>query len=136
MSTPTQSPASAKSALGRGLRSLLGLVVTFHLVALAWIFFRCESLAQAQLFLRGLFTWQTDTAARPVTFTRSEVDAALLLILLLVVLIDLPQAWAGHKHETMLRWPLWLRTAAFVVLGACILFVRNPGQVPFIYFQF
>jgi hypothetical protein len=122
----------------RVLLRLFGLAVTFHLVALAWIFFRCESLSQAQLYLRGMLGWtaDTDAGARLVAFSPSEIDAALLLMGLLVVGIDLPQAWSGHKHEVLLRWPLWLRVALMVVLGACILFARNPGQVPFIYFQF
>ncbi|SRR5260370_41201815 len=109
MSTTRHSPDSParrpSSGMRRGMLRLFSLLLTFHVVALAWIFFRCESLEKAQVFLRGLVAWQTDTdpGARPVTFSRTEIDAAILLIIQLVVCVDLPQARSGHKHEVVLR---------------------------------
>jgi hypothetical protein len=117
---------------------LIAVLLTFHLVGLAWVFFRCHTFAQAVDYLQGMATLRngSELGGREVAVTFGEVQAALVLIGILLVLVDFPQAAFDHEHEVVLRWPLWLRTASFVVLGACILFARNPGQVPFIYFQF
>ncbi len=115
--------------LSRGPARGAGMIATFLLVALAWIFFRCKTLEEAERYLIGLLTWQSGAAsgAAPITLGHGEVMAALLLIAILLLCIDLPQALAG-RHEAMLRWPLWLRAAVIVILGACILLRAIPAR--------
>jgi alginate O-acetyltransferase complex protein AlgI len=109
-------------------RDLIPILVTFHLVAIGWIFFRAESLTEAMGFLGGI------VAARPGL---PSVDTLILVgsALALIALIDLAQRNAAD-HEVMLRWrPSWQGLAYAGLLLAIVVFAGGP-KTPFIYFQF
>lgn len=106
---------------------VLGLVFTFHLVALTWIFFRSPGAGAALAYLRqlvslnGMAEWAT-------------VLPAILAPWLLVLLIDIPQYVAG-RHAILLNWPKPVRNA--VVAAMIFLVILGIGtRAPFIYFQF
>lgn len=109
-------------------RDLPAIVVTFHLVALAWIFFRSASITGALDYLGGILTLRPG----PIPWE------SILLVLPLMgasLVLDLAQRRAG-SHEAILRWPAFARGLAYAVL--LITFITFSGQptVPFIYFQF
>lgn len=119
-------------------RSLLGVLFTFHLVCLAWLFFRAPSLHSAWSYLQGLFAFRSPaTSSEPsIQIPPGDLLACFTLIAILLLLVDLPQVLANHCHEALLRCPLWFLTAVTIVLIGCILLSRSSGQIPFIYFQF
>ncbi len=116
---------------GRGTHGLLAWVqrlamsvLTFHLVALAWIFFRATSFDLAFQFLAGLCQLDHLSAVGPVPF----------LVCVLVLLIDIPQN-ASDEHTVFLRAPWWLQSPLYAAL--CLGMILYGGRdIPFIYFQF
>ena len=105
--------------------SMLG---TFHLVCLAWLFFRADSLGGALTYLGGIVT----LGQGPVT-----IGSVTLVVLtgLAVVALDLVQRSSGH-HDAVLRWPEWRRGLVYGVAIASIALFSGGSPVPFIYFQF
>lgn len=106
----------------------VGVLVTFHIVCLAWIFFRAESLEYALAYLNGLTNWSGETEfLRP--FLVVMVAGSLLAHFL-------PNGWvAGAANILERTGPV----AHGAVLGFGILLIESlapEGVAPFIYFQF
>lgn len=121
-------------ALGAGRRvqgafaTVLGIVVTFHLVCFAWIFFRADGFDLAWAYVGGLFDW-----SRPAQFATPFLVG---LIGLSLAGQFLPSNWALAAGRVLERavWPL-----LGLVLGLGILVIdaiAPEGVAPFIYFQF
>ncbi|WP_426954985.1 MBOAT family O-acyltransferase [Muricoccus radiodurans] len=107
---------------------LLSILVVFHLVCLAWIFFRADSFSTAWDFLTGL-AGNGAAVAQATAFTASLVAFGLLLHALPP---DLPQRPAAAL-ERLPRWALG------AIAGAAVLLIDALGPrgvAPFIYFQF
>ncbi len=107
---------------------IAGVIVTFHIVCLAWIFFRAESLDIAVAYLTGFGNWSAPT---------QYLQPFLLLLVGGSLLAHfLPEGWvtqAGKRLEGC--GPLGLG----LVLGVGILLIESvapEGVAPFIYFQF
>ncbi len=111
-------------------------IVTFHLIALTWIFFASKTFDQSSLYLRGLFVKHAMKAGvKPMILNKDELNAAGLGLLAMVVLVDLPQ-YLKKDHYAMLRWPFVWRVAGFLVLVLATILTRGAEHVPFIYFKF
>lgn len=108
----------------------LGIVLTFHIVVLGWIFFRAETFAQAAAYLAGLLGGGMAGADLVVT------PLAVALILLGMSFHFAPGD-LGQRLALRLRLvPAW---ALGLVAGVTILIVdamRFEGVAPFIYYQF
>ena len=104
------------------------IVFTFHLVCLAWVFFRATSFSQAFDLLTGVATLR---AGSP------ELSPLLLLALLgsLAIGIDLLQRRIGG-HDVGARMRPAAQGALLGVAAAMVIMASGGGQVPFIYFQF
>ncbi len=125
--SPAMAPAGPRQAGGMMSRAL-GVFMTFHIVCLAWIFFRAENLEVALAYLRGLADW-SDTGQFTTPF--------------LVFMV------AGAFGAHFLPGDLVTRTARALepvgpiglgfLLGFGILLIDTvapDGVAPFIYFQF
>ena len=100
------------------------IVVTFHLVTLAWIFFRAPNVAAALEYLRGILRFDHLGAIGPVPLVAG----------LAVLALDLPQYVSG-RHAVFMRLPWWMQSPAYAAL--CLgLILYGGSEVPFIYFQF
>lgn len=111
------------------LRRGCAMVLMFHLVCFAWLFFRAESLTQAITMLGCLGTWG---AISPLAQT-----VAGLIVFFCVPLLAL-EWWFDRHHD-----PLWLtqvhwgwRTAVYSYLILMMIFFPPPAPAEFIYFQF
>lgn len=109
------------------LRKLPLLILTFHLVALTWIFFRAADFAQAWEFLTGIFAMRPGLEMSPVK--RLVAATALLLM------VDIPQ-YLSKSHTVFTRWPVLARGVFYAILILALFALRTDGKVPFIYFQF
>jgi len=115
--------------LGDALRAGLAMLLVFHLVTLAWIFFRADSFTSALLYLGRLFSaggWSV----------QKKLVAMLALSVLVTGFIQLIEyrrqdEWVFRSVSPVLRG---LAYAAAVVY--CILLGGSGGKIPFIYFQF
>lgn len=109
------------------LPNWLGILVTFHIVLLGWIFFRAESFADALAFLGGLFAGGGAALATPM----------------MAALIGLGMSFHFMPRFSMQAVALRLRTLPAPALGAAVGLailtidaMRPEGVAPFIYYQF
>jgi D-alanyl-lipoteichoic acid acyltransferase DltB (MBOAT superfamily) len=110
------------------LPAVIGVLVTFHVVCLGWIFFRAENLDAALAVVSGLLRWTPgQTIVEPF---------AVVLIALGLGLQFLPKGLLDRSALKLVRLPA---PAYGFGVGAAILVLdalRPPGVPPFIYFQF
>lgn len=111
------------------VREIGGMMITFWLTVLAWIFFRAENLTHAFSYIDGIFS--------PTLFLIPEL-AGMKAILLLVPLFLLFE-WFGREKEFALAqvegWNVYMRYIAYYLLILAI-FLFTGEQQQFIYFQF
>ncbi|CAA9243841.1 MAG: Probable poly(beta-D-mannuronate) O-acetylase [uncultured Acidimicrobiales bacterium] len=111
-----------------GAGDLASILWTFHLVCLAWVFFRAGSIG-------GAFSY----VLRILTFGSGSVVLGSVLLVglaaLAVIAVDLGQRTSGH-HDVVLRWPELRRGLVYGVAVAGIVLFSGGSPVPFIYFQF
>ena len=110
------------------------MVVTFHLVLLAWIFFRAATLADACFILKRIVT---DFLGR-IYMGESQVTTALSVILVLVfVTIEWAFTLGSRRNQRnpSRGWPIAVRWAGYatLIILTAILAVSSNG---FIYSKF
>lgn len=114
---------SPKTALGR----FFGILITFHLVCISWVFFRSPDFASAWAFFGGMADWSTLN----VVTTKFVVAKSLALIPLFLMIerFSQPRVFLKLRRPANLAVTLLIATALFLLLG-------NFAETPFIYFQF
>jgi len=111
---------------GSMLVRLFHIIWTFLLVALAWIFFRANSVSEAILIIRKIFTF-SDYGIPEIAMNSGEFLFSLGLLLLLMIK---DKYFARYIPDTKMFWVLFTLTCL-----CCYLFgVFTSNQ--FIYFQF
>jgi len=110
------------------LPRVLGILITFHIVLIGWIFFRAESFDAAIAYLKGIGT----------VGVASDVLTPLACVLILFgMAIHFTPANLGQRLALQVRLlPAW---ALGLLVGVTILIVdamRFEGVAPFIYYQF
>ncbi|MCS6905191.1 MAG: MBOAT family protein [Bacteroidia bacterium] len=113
--------------------NFLAGVITFHFVALLWIFFRASDFQSAMFMLKQLFMnldfaytlpfWQ----ARPLF---------VVLLLLGFILHFLPHSYKDWAVTLFVKAPLFFKAALLLVVLQLIIQLQGEGVQPFIYFQF
>ena len=110
------------------LNDFVGIILTFHLVCLAWIFFRAPSFSVAYSYINGIFFNSGD-----ITFFKPVFWGFFSMIL-----IDVGQR-LREDHLWLLQLPSFLKyTVAVIVFTTSVLIFgyHYGGTNPFIYFQF
>ena len=125
---------SGQSTSVTRVRNALSLLITFHLVLLAWVFFRASSVSDAVQILSGMLSPGGTLSSIAVPgFGPKE----LLLSVFVIVLLEF-----GHLVErndqllqavTRSRWRRW---SVYYGIFAAILLLGQFGDQQFIYFQF
>ena len=106
----------------------LGVIVTFHVVVLGWIFFRAATVGEAFTYLRFLVAgdWR-DTLVTPLSLGLVVVGLAI-------------HAFPERALPLLAAWTRrWPAPVLGLAVGAAILLVdsmRPDGVAPFIYYQF
>jgi D-alanyl-lipoteichoic acid acyltransferase DltB (MBOAT superfamily) len=110
------------------MRDALPILATFHLVCVAWIFFRANSLQQAVTYITGILTLRGGSI---------NVNAAALLLASAVAMLIIDVLQRNRHTETpVLDWSPVARGVAYAVMVVAILIFSGGTPVPFIYFQF
>ena len=123
----------AKDKLLPTLRESIGILTTFFLTVIAWIFFRAENLDHAFYFLSKIFSVSVFSVSFFPGLYRSGVVVILVLIFLII-------EWMGREENYAIE-KLWLkksivhRWGMYYFLGLLILLFSGQKQ-EFIYFQF
>jgi len=119
------------------LQRFFKIVVTFHLVLFAWIFFRANSISDAFLIIHNMLNVDFSMAGLQqvnVALGWGELGIALLSILFLEF-IHLVEAGTTLKKR-FLESPRALRWAVYYSLALGIIFFGVFNHTQFIYFQF
>jgi alginate O-acetyltransferase complex protein AlgI len=140
----------AKTSLHAALSKLKGvpahiwtgvsIVLTFHAVCFAWIFFRLTSLADIGNCIRKLYEFDADklfvggSADLPVWTLLFGYAMATAIAVLLTRARALPEAMPQFERQAFARGAAWGISAGLLLLTAAL---QQVGQAPpFIYFQF
>jgi len=123
------------------IRRAIGVIVTFQLVSLAWLFFRATSIGHARALLARIWRAPSFDGPNPADagalFSFSHdghvLIAALLICALLVVEFVASRPSASERWS---RVPVWLRWPAYDALILLMLWMGDLGARSFIYFQF
>jgi D-alanyl-lipoteichoic acid acyltransferase DltB (MBOAT superfamily) len=104
------------------------VLVTFHFVCLAWIFFRAETVGRAFSMLRQLFTFTTDT---------SNLSLPLILVIALAFIAHwVPDGSFEIARSRFVRLPAPVQACALFALALGLYFVASSDVAPFIYARF
>ncbi len=104
------------------------ILLTFHFVTFAWIFFRTADLQTALLMLGQIASMK---------FTFDNVTPGFALILAIAIICHyLPKSWMDWSMVRFNRIPAPLQAAAAVGLILSIRYVAATGAAPFIYSKF
>ena len=111
------------------LARFVSVLVVFHFVCLAWIFFRAEDFTMASLYIAGFGAgWESGlTQAGPVMVA---------LIALGLAGQFLPERLFEGTAEALGRMPVWGLGVTAGIVVAAINALGPEGVAPFIYFQF
>lgn len=125
----------SNNRLTPSLKEFFGIIGTFLLTVLAWVFFRAESIPHAMSYLAGIF--ETSLFSIP----SFEGDEKSLLIGFLI-LVFVAMEWYSKHYEHGLGFissieNKWIRRSIYLILVYIIAaFYMTTPQETFIYFQF
>jgi hypothetical protein len=108
--------------------------INFHLVVLAWVFFRAESMKDAIYILRKIGRQLFKGPALTPMFGIREAMIALGAIMLMEAVHVLHGRM--NAREFLAQRPVWIRWPAYYALILAVVFFAQQGQQEFIYFQF
>ena len=112
----------------KGWRKALGVLATFHVVAFAWILFRCESGARAVEFLKVLAAG---------TGGLGNVPPLVVAVTLLALASHfLPSSWPGEAERRFAALPAGAQAAALLAILAAVRLAAGAAVAPFVYYQF
>ena len=119
--------------------------VTFGLICFAWIFFRANSLHDAQYIVSHVLSgWDQPIGFENLSLglTRNEFILAVVLIFSLLLLegkgdkMAEPEGGTPDPWWILLRKPVWIRWAVYAAVTLSIMNLGITETIPFIYFQF
>jgi D-alanyl-lipoteichoic acid acyltransferase DltB (MBOAT superfamily) len=109
------------------LRRPLGIMLTFFIVHIAWIFFRIEHVEDFGTIIHNLMH---PSGTETLIFPTAKMTMLVLFILFDFMLLNTRfDRWVGHR-------PVAMRWAIYLILIFCILAFGGVTNHPFIYFQF
>jgi D-alanyl-lipoteichoic acid acyltransferase DltB (MBOAT superfamily) len=115
---------SARSRVGHLLRVLL----TFHFVCLAWVFFRAPTLEHAALWFEQVARgrWVID-----------HVDPRCVFVVAGSLLLQaVPETWYARARDGFVRAPAVVQGIALAALATGLHLAAKAGSEPFVYGQF
>ena len=109
------------------------ILLTFLLTTLAWVFFRAESVAQAIIYFKGIFS--SSIMTMPEVLEDIKADILILFILGLICV-----EWIARDHQYGIekitrKWSKPLQFSFYYGL-TMVIFLFRGSQQDFIYFQF
>jgi alginate O-acetyltransferase complex protein AlgI len=123
------------SVLPRWLWNLAGILLTFHLILISWVFFRAETVAAAWKIITKIFASvpKYPMLISSYNWTSSFWLALGLIILLMIVetLDEIRSLW-----DRLASWPIVLRWGAYYSVLGCLLLIGRWTMGQFVYAQF
>lgn len=116
------------SANGTTLGSVAAIILTFHYVCFAWIFFRAPTFEQASLML-----------GRIAHFSSGSDNISLKVALALAVGVFLhvfPRRWKDSLRDSFVQTPSWVQGVVLAFVAYGIHLAAGAKAEPFVYGQF
>jgi len=111
----------------------VSILITFHFVCYAWIFFRAKSLDHVNIVLHQIFfNFRADKVVEIMYGYRT----VFMLILLGFYIHWLPVHIKEWYQKVFSNTPLWLKAAVCVFTAVIVYQAKSADSQPFIYFQF
>lgn len=107
--------------------------ITFHLVCIAWIFFRANTVADGMYVLTNLFT---DGVALSRLFREQKPDIAILLFMAVVLMAVHFIKKKPSVESRFYGWNPILRWPVYITLVVCSILFNVKSDKLFIYFKF
>ena len=111
------------------IKEFAGMLLTFLLMAFAWIFFRAKTVSEACSYIKKMFRFNFEGGIQFLDFERYSVE--LLLLLSLFVIVE----WNSREKEHPISGK-FTTLKAIVVIVAILIFGAYSNPTNFIYFQF
>jgi alginate O-acetyltransferase complex protein AlgI len=108
---------------------VIQVVITFCLVTVAWVFFRAQSVSEAFLILRGIFS---NVQGKELTFQNTQLMAYLLAF----TAFFLVSAYFLYRQNSLVKQRKRIMFSTSLVLLVLITLLGEFSQHSFIYFQF
>jgi alginate O-acetyltransferase complex protein AlgI len=116
------------TAKATGFWRYFNIVLTFHYVTFAWIFFRAPDLDTVRSILQRIGS---------LTVSFVNVSSELWIILGIALLAHyVPKRWYDFSLNLYIRAPFYAQAAALAGLVFGLQFVARTGAAPFIYIRF
>lgn len=117
----------------RGIRRVLGILLTFHLVCLCWIFFRNSTFEASWTMIH-----QIVANFQPQLFGQLVDGYKMVFVFMAVgfVLHFLPDRWEEACQRGVIRLPLVAQALLLILIIYVVIQVKTSDIQPFIYFQF
>ena len=117
----------------RGIRRVLGILLTFHLVCLCWIFFRNSTFEASWTMIH-----QIVANFQPQLFGQLVDGYKMVFAFMAVgfVLHFLPDRWEDACQRGVIRLPLVAQALLLILIIYVVIQVKTSDIQPFIYFQF
>lgn len=117
----------------RGIRRALGILLTFHLVCLCWIFFRNSTFEASWTMIH-----QIVANFQPQLFGQLVDGYKMVFAFMAVgfVLHFLPDRWEEACQRGVIRLPLVTQALLLILIIYVVIQVKTSDIQPFIYFQF
>ena len=127
-----------KTQFRKGLvfSGLVSGLITFSIVAFAWIFFRANSFADAQYIISSMFSSENGHRLQELGLSEFNVNLSIVLIVVLLLLeyinkyVNL-KAYLNNRN-VILRWSFYLVLVCTILLYG----VYGDDSPQFLYFQF
>lgn len=113
-------------SVGGIVRSLPGILVTFHLAAALFVIFRCPSLEVAVEYFVALLRFEGSW----------QVPWGIPLVMAIALGMDAIQARTGQPEDLLDARRRWVPWAVSIAMFIALIFAGRFGHVAFIYFQF
>lgn len=125
---------AAEGRLFPNMRELWGMISTFFLTVMAWIFFRAESLGKAFDYIGGIFS-KSLFQIPALSPGKTEVISLALVSFFIVI------EWLGREKNYAIAqlgfsWPRIVRWSFYALLVFTLGMYMQTNETPFIYFQF
>ncbi len=109
------------------------ILLTFHFVSFAWIFFRATDFSQAMLMIQRIMS---DTAITQIPLVITGYKYPFLLIFWALLIHYLPAQFKEEYRGLFIKTPVWVKVLIFVVTAVLLYQIKSAALQPFIYFQF
>lgn len=119
------------------IRSVVAVVLTFHLVLFGWLFFRANSISDAFLLLGKIFDFHNgfQSVFAATSLGPYELTIAFFAIIAME-LVHIIEERGQSMYEYLRARPTWLRWSFYYTAIFAILILGEFNLKAFIYFQF